>query len=91
MYGAEKTNKALHQKCSTSETSITQPVQVVDEELVQPEQTIEEELPQPDQDNNEELPLPALEEVEEHVELQGRLNTPLALQVYARAIEKGLM
>ena len=30
IYGAEKTNKFLHQNCSTSETSIAQPVQVVD-------------------------------------------------------------
>ena len=44
IYGAEKTNKSLHQNCSTSETSIAQPVQVVDEELLQPEQTIEEEF-----------------------------------------------
>ena len=80
IYGAEKLNKALHQNCSTSETSIAQPVQVVDEKLLQPRRTIEEELPQPEQ-----------EEVDEHVELQGRLNTPLALQVFARAIEKGLM
>ena len=90
IYGAEKLNKALRQNCSTLETSITQPVQVVDEELVQPEQTIEEELPQPEQDNNEDLLQPEHEE-EEHVELPGRLNTPLALQVFARAIEKGLM
>ena len=40
IYGAEKTNKSLRQNCSTSETSIAQPVQVVDEELLQPEQTI---------------------------------------------------
>lgn len=91
IYGAEKTNKSLHQNYSTSETSIAQPVQVVDEELLQPEQTIEEELPQPEQDNNEDLLQPEHEEVEEHVKLQGRLNTPLALQVFARAIEKGLM
>ena len=90
IYGAEKLNKALRQNCSTSETSITQPVQVVDEELVQPEQTIEEELPQPEQDNNEDLLQPEHEE-EEHVELPGRLNTPLAQQVFALAIEKGLM
>ena len=37
IYGAEKLHKALRQNCSTSETSIAQPVQVVDEELVQPE------------------------------------------------------
>ena len=80
IFGAEKTNKALHQNCSTSEMSIAQPVQVVDEKLLQPRRTIEEELPQPEQ-----------EEVDEHVELQGRLNTPLARQVFARAIEKGLM
>ena len=91
IYGAEKTYKALHQNCSTSETSIAQPVQVVDEGAFQPEQNIEEEMPQPEQDNNEELQRPEYEEVEEHVELQGRLNTPLALQVFARAIEKGLM
>ena len=35
IYGAEKLHKALRQNCSTSETSIAQPVQVVDEELVQ--------------------------------------------------------
>ena len=75
IYGAEKTNKSLHQNCSTSETSIAQPVQVVDEELLQPEQTIEEELPQPEQDNNEDLLQPEHEEVEEHVKLQGRLLT----------------
>lgn len=80
IFGAEKTNKALHQNCSTSEMSIAQPVQVVDEKLLQPRRTIEEELPQPEQ-----------EEVDEHVELQGRLNTPLARQVFALAIEKGLM
>ena len=59
--------------------------------VLQPEQTIEAELPQPEQDNNEDLLQPEHEEVEEHVKLQGRLNTPLALQVFARAIEKGLM
>lgn len=80
IFGAEKTNKALHQNCSTSEMSIAQPVQVVDEKLLQPRRTIEDELPQPEQ-----------EEVDEHVELQGRLNTPFARQVFARAIEKGLM
>ena len=90
IYGAEKTYKALHQNCSTSETSIAQPVQVVDEGAFQPEQTIEEELPQPEQDNNEDLLQPEHEE-EEHVELPGRLNTPLAQQVFALAIEKGLM
>ena len=80
IYGAEKINKVLHQNCSTSETSIAQPVQVVNEEPLQPEQAFDEKLPQPEH-----------EEVEEHVELQGRLNTPLARQVFALAIENGLM
>ncbi|MBQ6190713.1 MAG: hypothetical protein IJK51_00260 [Bacteroidaceae bacterium] len=80
IYGAEKINKVLHQNCSTLETSIVQPVQVVNEEPIQPEQAFDEKLPQPEH-----------EEVEEHVELQGRLNTPLARQVFALAIENGLM
>ncbi len=91
IYGAEKTNKALHQNYSSSETFIAQPVQVVDEELLRPEPTIEEEFPQPEQDNNEELLQSEHNEVEEHVELQGRLDTPLARKVFALAIEKGLM
>ena len=56
IYGAEKTNKALHQNCSTSEMSIAQPVQVVDEGVLQPEQTIEEELPQPEYELCVQLP-----------------------------------
>ena len=48
--------------------------------FVQPKQAIDEDLPQPGQ-----------EEVGEHIVLSDRLNTPLARQVFARAIETGLI
>lgn len=82
VYGAEKTHKNLQQKFPTSETSIAQPEQVIDEGLTLPEQVVDEKLPQPEQEEVE---------VKEHVVLSDRLNTPLARQVFARAIEIGLI
>ena len=46
--------------------------------VIQSERVIDEELPQPEQ-------------ADEHVVLPDRLNTPLAQQIFARAIEAGLI
>ena len=89
VYGAEKTHKALLQNSPSSEKPVNQIEQVVEEELPQSRQAADDELPKSEQAIGEELLQP--EKVEGHVELSGRLNTPLAQQVFTRAIEKGLM
>ena len=91
VYGAEKTHKALLQNSSISETPVNQIGQVIEEDLPQPRQAADEELSKPEQAVDEELLQSKHDEVEGHVELQGRLNTPLAQQVFALAIERGLM